>query len=632
MIQAALLTVLLVTGMGLALLALFELGPRWAWARWALAAPAGWAAFSLATAGLYLSGHPVRAWSGILPWAMATAALVVLLFRWRRLRPSSPQGMRRLSFFALGQGAVLLLLVLPPLIGGMNFGVYRGNYGDAANYNALAISADRHSIAELEHASLQSLADEHPSLVLVKEFLLHDRLATGAMLSQMARLGGVSVVEVNYLLGALALAFGFGPFFFAALLGGLSARRACALAAALSCGFWAMSPLELNATGILHAWPLFSLSLAALTLLPRAGAGVLLTLSVAAQCLVYPFYLPVLGGGTVLWLLAMAWARPAWLGPRLKALGWVALALGAFLGLGGWSVLRHLVFNVTGTASAGSEVNWHFNHYAWLTDRTQPWRIVPGFWGLQPLYHLKPLYLPAGLALCGAYAGAWAWALRKKERFAGPGTVFAWAGVAGLAVALALGAQWKLFAVCRVLTFSFPCALLGLIPLLRQPAPQGRWVRPLVDAWIGVQLLYALVLVAWAITGRGNAPEYPDPRHYFFKQVDYDWSGLRQALRASNVKSLAIDIRTDWADEFAEQYFAEFGVWRATPMRIHAGPRTDGLAMTRPQRLDAVLVEKKLYPRGLGAGTLLAETAELSVYRLAPGQGFRAAPLVREKP
>jgi hypothetical protein len=623
MIGGSVLMLVLCLTLGLACLAWFPAG-RWSVVtRWSLALPFGWALVSILAGSLYFVAGPVRLWA----WPFFGLALLLSLggmaSGWRHLVPRTATDQSRLAWLGAAQALVLLLLWLPALIGGPNYYAFRANRWDANGYDSLAQSTDKIDYQGLSQAPLQTLADLHPALVLVRENLVHDRLSTGAMLALLGHLDGGSAAEMNFFMAVLALAVAFGPIAAVAMRAGLDHRWAAAVGVALTTGFWATVVQNINAMSQMQVGSMGLLAMVGGLLLPRRVGILVLAMALAGITIDYSYVLPMVLGGLLLGFAAQSRRqRPGRKILAAVAAGLLSLVLGA-------ACLRFNILMVTifsKTVIAYTHLDWTLGNYFWMIDPGMPWRFVPAYWGLEPVRHAHAIYWGLGAALSAGFALALWRAFRPKGRLnpwaAGPVSFAA----AGLLLAAILWLLKHYFPGAKQIVYAEYFSSLAVLGALARPR-RHPWFKVFLALWVLVQFVSVGQVLARSPAGPGQVPDFPLSREENRKEISYEWEGLRQSLRQASVQNLAMDIRLPWAGTYAENYFGAWPLWRVTPLMTYfVTTRSDGLRMTRPPHLDAALVEKKYYPQPPAGAVLLAETPELALYRLDPSGTFHPAP------
>jgi hypothetical protein len=623
MIGASLLLLGLCFCLGLACLAWFSAG-RWSVvSRWALALPLGWAWMCILAGSLYFVAGPVRLW--VWPFFGVASALGLggTVAGWCHLRPRTAADQSRLAWLGSAQALVLLLLWLPALIGGPNYYAIRANRWDESGYDSLAQATDRIGFDGLSRAPLQALADLHPALVVVREHLLYDRLSAGALLAILGHLRGGSAAEMNFFMGVLALAAGFGPIAYVVLRSGMDARWAAAVGLGLTAGFWAMVSQNTNALGQMQVGSTSILAMVGGLMLPRRAGLLVLGVALAALTTNYSYVLPMVLGGLLLNFALQSRRRPV--GAKL----WAALVAGLLslgLGLGCLRFNLLMIGDMSNKVVSTSSLDICLGTYFWMIDLGSPWHFAPGFWGLEPVRHAHALYGGLGAALSAGFGLALWRAFRLKGRL----SLWAVGPLSFSLVALLLAAVlWLLkhyFPGTKQIVYAEYFSTLALLGALARPR-RHPWFRVFLGLWVFVQLVSTAQVLARSPAGPGQVPDFPLSREENRKEISYEWVDMRRRLSEAAVQTLAVDIRAPIAATYAENYFGAWQLWRVTPlMDYFVAPRSDGLRMTRPAHLDAALVEKKYYPQPPAGSGLLAETPELALYRLDSAGSFQPAP------
>ncbi len=341
----------------------------------------GW--FGIAATLLYRAGLP--------PWS-ALAVLLASPFGWaslvRALRREKTEAHQSLLLSA-GLACVVLLLLLPAWLGGLQFALFQGNEWDERNYVGSSVAYKLHSYAELDPNASIDPADPPPALRTgfgdFGRLNLNWRPTVAITYAALDPLlpGLLTTGAYTYRALMLALWFGAAAFGLRALLRAGPALTML-LSAALTVGFFGQYVLDIDAWSELAGLPLALTAVTVLALLlfpapaspagPRAAAAAVMVVAVP-PVFFYPEVLPAYGVAAAL-LLGLAWRWHPRSGLR------PALLLGLLLGLAAsllWCALYWhgtLAFLYEQVTSADvARPNWylHFQRYLWGPDEAE-WR------------------------------------------------------------------------------------------------------------------------------------------------------------------------------------------------------------------------------------------------------------------
>ncbi len=273
-----------------------------------LAPALGLAFFACLGTYLVLADIPVGAWIG--PFSATTATIGIFLALWhfrQDIHNATPWiGLHKAPFFGLL--ILIILLFMPPLLGGVDFIAFRGNADDALAYATLSqylANAVYHAPLQLDMHALEGLNPLSSHAV----DMLHMHWSTSILLAGFSHLANRSYIEFEPFLGLIFMLSAFGPAY-------LLSRSSCVppLAATVSAlvvcvGFWAQLVLDLQAMSHLNAIPLVLAASCVFVHLEAASQPVvtpsrgllgLLCASIALTCIELT---PILAVGLVVYIL-----------------------------------------------------------------------------------------------------------------------------------------------------------------------------------------------------------------------------------------------------------------------------------------------------------------------------------------
>jgi hypothetical protein len=179
----------------------------------AIAPALGFALSSVFGTYLVLLDKPIVEWA--FPWLVISIIISVIL-SFIRLKKYQFElasiNWQRVKVFAIGLGLTTLLVLLPMVIGGINFTALRGNATDTLNYIVLAGYLDHEPYSWAFQVDDQTLIERHPSYLLVQQ-LLSTRWTTSAMLAFTSRIAGHPIYYFEYGFTALCFILAVGPAF-----------------------------------------------------------------------------------------------------------------------------------------------------------------------------------------------------------------------------------------------------------------------------------------------------------------------------------------------------------------------------------------------------------------------------------
>jgi len=595
-----------------------ELGRRRALA---LAPALGLAVAACAVSGLTSLGGPIASWAfglslGLVLTGLLSAGLHL------RLGKATAQDLSN-GELAAAAGialAVGMLLAACLELGGFAGCVVRANPHDAFNYAALAESLRGLPWAAFFQRDPASLLDAHAYHALMP-MLRSDRVATGALLGWACQNSGARTCLFTYGFGLMGLALLFPAAWLAAWRLGLPRWAALALALALSLGFWPQQIIDAGAMA--HA---LTLSLGLLLALaaaepPRASRSgqlrhaLLLALAAGALLSLYSELSAFLAVGILAWRALGPWKRRQ---GEAETLG-LTLALMLLLWLPALRLYASFLARQT-VAVVAQAWPWVGSSYAWLFKKSEPWRLVSGYWGLyldaewSSLLRWPTLVLAAGLSLLAAKA-ALDGLKQRKATLGSLVTALALAALMLFAIMIGMGRWW---AAGKAMGYGALYAPLALSAWAWAPrAARPRWAKALLWAFLLLQISFWPLRLARLACCNGFPAPYPSPSAELSAQLK-DPASLEPALQAAG-GPIAVDISSDWMAECFDLYYSKLPLVRARDLTCQHG-QPSGLFMRTTLCPQALVLEPALYaPASLrGLGPALASTGGLAVYRPSP--------------
>lgn len=573
---------------------------------------------------LYRGGLPP--WSGLLVLLASPIGWAGLV---RALRREKEEARPSLALGVSLVGVVLLLL-LPSWLGGLQFALFQGNEWDESNYVGSAVAYKLHSYGELDPragsaagepvANTSSSAlrtgfgdfgsrnlDWRPTVVIAYAAL--DPLLPGLLTT-----GGYT-----YRVLMLSLWFGAAAFVLRGLLRA-GPKETVLAAVALTVGFFGQYVVDINAWSELGGVPLALTGVGALALVlfpspaaPAAAWGVAGTvLAIGAPTVFfYPEVLPAYGVAVpVLLVLAWLWRCRSALGARL--LWGLIVGCGATLAVCGvfWQgTLGFLHQQITNREMARPDLYLHFQRYLWGLDVGAWHRAGAGTWtpygllsapvdflsGAFGLYFVVPgpasplatrvgikLLLAVFLVALLVQAARSLWnTVREEDRGRG---AFLLAAVVSCGTPLGLVLLGRLWQAGKFLSMIAPLLFLGLIlPLLVRRGVVARApALLLVVAQLGFGLARPVV-AARAPDGIHYPPPYPSIGQPALKQA-ISWNLLGWQRFFSNCQLVNLNVRHALIHAYAEMLLAEMRVPWAPSRSTVSYDRERLLAPAEPDR------------------------------------------------
>jgi hypothetical protein len=642
---------IVLTGMGAGPALLLLRGSPFRWAHTFAIAPAlGLALVGILAFPLVRYVGPLQTWTWPFTAVIAAGSLGCAAWVVRRERLAAPRRDEWLAAarLAAAWAVCLALLLVPLLLGGIEYAIFRANASDAFVNMTLAESLRvvpwrvfmaGTALTPENLDGVQQLAEASPTALFSARLItlpLHP--ANRAMFAWSAALVGAPIVRFYYAYHLIAFAAAVP---LAAALGQwLRLPRGLSLlaAAALGLGFWARFILEQDSGGQISSIPILLLAVYAWVhqqsepRRPVSRAGVLLAISSAALVCVYPELLPIYGLGFVVYYgLGLVQRSLTW----QTVLAHAAAALGAVL-----------IIVATGQLDVYLDVILRFAGVVGEPISFEPriWRLLvsdglAALWGLPWSYLLEPLpgvaavpvrtvfdllamFLTLGLGV--SLAAALRRAAPPAER------ILASLALGGLALTAIFALRNSDYSAGRSVSYYYQYLVLaGLIWLRHTPRWLPRWQHWLAVGLtafaLGLQVLLGQYL-PWA-----NMPATLFGRSEALKHEAYDLSPVLRRLAAARPRQLLVNIprERNWTFPLYCMFvFSPYPAHFQSGLVIDNNLNYQNLWFSElASAPDYVVTAKGDDFVGAGAlGELVAETPDLALYRITQPdlQAFQA--------
>lgn len=346
----------------------------------AIAPALGFALSSVFGTYLVLLDKPIVEWA--FPWLVISIIISVIL-SFIRLKKYQFElasiNWQRVKVFAIGLGLTTLLVLLPMVIGGINFTALRGNATDTLNYIVLAGYLDHEPYSWAFQVDDQTLIERHPSYLLVQQ-LLSTRWTTSAMLAFTSRIAGHPIYYFEYGFTALCFILAVGPAFWLALSTKLKPLYALLLSVAIAVGFWGQFVFDIRAMSQMNS---ISVLLLISLLIARIESNksqeykseiILLSVSIISLIIFYVEIVPMFVLGLIIFFGTRLTKRVisiAHLSRYLISLGII------FIGLIPLSDFLIQFFNQQFQNAASHPNDWDKAYFSWFYRNP-----INGLWGL----------------------------------------------------------------------------------------------------------------------------------------------------------------------------------------------------------------------------------------------------------
>jgi hypothetical protein len=358
----------------------------------AIAPTTGFAITSIAATYLILMDFPVKDWSSTYVVVCSAVSLLILLhytinhgFRFGELIVRE-QG---LLWLTAGFVIAAVIVVLPMLLGGFRFTLFRGNAEDSFNYMVMAEYLD-HKPLSWQNTSFFAEALQKNQLYSLSKHLLTTRWTTSAVLAFSARAANVPINQFEYSYSVLFFIIALGPAFAFAKRLRLDSMKALIVALIICAGYWAQFVLDTRAFSQITSMPLLLAVCCAIpSVFSRSRGGhfkepILWGILGASLVFSYPEIIPLCALSIFMFVVVLFLKRTLsadfvlYLGTALAVLVFICLPNLQFI-VGFLS--RQLMY------AADASNNWHEFYYRWLYSDP-----ILGVWGLSPFLMLRGLF------------------------------------------------------------------------------------------------------------------------------------------------------------------------------------------------------------------------------------------------
>ena len=359
----------------------------------AIAPTTGFAITSIVATYLVLMDYPVKDWSRSFVLVCSAISLVIFIysiinnsFEYKELILKE----RDLLWLIAGFVILVIIVVLPMLLGGFQFTLFRGNAGDSFNYMAMAEYLDHMPLSWKDSALISNnlLKNQLSTFTPLKD-LLATRWTTSAMLAFSSQAANIPINQFEYSYSVLFFIIAFGPAFVFARKLNLDNVKALTIALIICAGFWAQFVLDTRAFSQINSIPLM---LAICCMIPfdmrhsrgrRFKEPILLGIVGASLIFSYPEIVPLCALGVFLFIFVL-FIKKALSSEFILYVGNTLIILILLCLPNIHFILSFMVTQLKYAASASN--SWHEFYYSWLYSEP-----IFGVWGLSPFLMLKGL-------------------------------------------------------------------------------------------------------------------------------------------------------------------------------------------------------------------------------------------------
>jgi hypothetical protein len=551
--------------------------------------------------GVYLTllNIPVGKWFWIYTFIAISASFLFFKFSNISLISSFKENKSLMSMYAF----VFLLLVLPMLVGGINFTVLRGNGTDAFNYMTMAGFLQHEPLSLLTKASLQELLDKHASYPLAKQ-LLTERWATSLILAYFSSLVKLPLYRLDYAYNLLFFWMSSGIFYL--LIKEIINKSWLIILLAIVCstGFWAQLILDTRAMSQMSVLPVILMCSYLFVKTDELKSPTLFIVSLLLACVVLlyvelvPLVFVSFGLYTFLTIIHEKNLKVLFRALGLIFIFSILLLIPAFNFL--------LVFLKKQMHFAVANINnWHLAYFSWLYDYN-----IMGFWGLGP-FTIHPVFIKLGMVFSVLMTIPLIICLltsffQYKNRYIVLSSCFA---LSSLALFSFLYSKGQLWAAGKVLSFVYPffiLCFLGGIELLKHTRLQ-MFAKVILIAWVISQIFLALVRIPLAHMQK-DFPHYVYG-HGYYRQHDF----FDKPFRDVACRGIIIDIKDGWLEE----YFNFVLGWKYPLLNLHGVHDRENHLIGQQQKIgtyDCLL--QKIAPKNNLKSKVIAHNNEFELIHL----------------
>lgn len=501
--------------------------------------------------GVYLTllDFPVNSWVHI--YLFLAIIISVILFRYNY------QEIKIFNIDIIGLYVlVFLILIIPMLVGGIQYTIFRGNGTDSFNYMSMAGFLQYEHWSLLEKASFNDLLNKHASYPLAK-VLLTERWATSLVLAYFSSLVKIPIYRLEYAYNLLFFWMSSGLFYLFAK--GIVKKKIYIdffIAIICSTGFWAQLILDTRAMSQMSVLPVILLFFYLFVDLRKNYFSILLLMGILGSSIVFLYVeiLPILILSLGLYVLFECSLQNDWK-TVFKSLGIILIVSILFL-LPSFNFLL-LFFEKQFHLAMENKITWHLAYFSWLYDFP-----LSGFWGLGPFcvfnFIIRCLFIFSFLMSIVFFYGLNIFFLKNKNRYMVLSSCVSWVG---LIIFIFLYYKKQYWAAGKILSYVYPFfifSFLGSMELISR-ASFKIILNVILYIWISSQLILAFLRIPLAITHKEFSHYILG--HGYYRKHDYE----DQPFQNLNCQIIKIDLNDGWLEEYFNLVFG----WRYKIINMH---------------------------------------------------------------
>lgn len=510
---------------------------------------------------LVLMDFPVALWAKpLLTVEVLASTIMVLMTVWKKQNSGFfTLDKDMMGYYLLGLLLVTLLLVVPMVVGGLNFTVLRGNAYDSFSYITLAGYLLHAPYSWWQHTSMQALINAHPSYLLATK-LLPTRWSTSMLLAWSSQIVDVPLYRIEYGFTILFFMITYGCSYAFSTLLNIPKRYILILSVAVCIGFWAQVLLDMmramSEISVLPVLVFIGVLIASVDdKLSRISwaENVLLGFAMAATFFLYAEIIPTL----ILGLLIFVTVRFIQKKYSLRQIGkrYYLPIITFIVAVIPAQYLLRFFWNQILTATLVKS-DWWGAYFGWFYSCP-----ITGFFGLPPINILEILFfiLAAILLLALLYIVVHMLSTKKNSALEKPTALIMSISLLFAAVLqfIFLVCNGQLWAAAKAISYGYPfifftTAAAGWVLNLKAPSAIQAWflkmVKICIILWLLVQCTFGIFRSFFVPTFRQNMLFMSSTSN----QKHHDWDILPFKKRLGNQKTeyLGLDIRDTWLVEY----------------------------------------------------------------------------------
>lgn len=508
-------------------------------------------------------------------------------------QPVSQSSTKNKTTFILSYSGFLLcciFLLLPLLLGGLNYTILRGNGTDTFNYITMAGYLIHEPLSWVYSAPITDLVAKHPSYSLAYVLFTKTRWSTSMLMGWCSYITHIPLYRFEFGFTTLFYLMLYGVSYCFAASFSLKPRYALLIALAICLGFYGQFVLDVRAISQVSTLPLLVL-IALLgtsydTTLKNRGA-IAAGLTLAAFAMLYIELMPTLILGFFLFFLVEWISRQETIASITKK-----FTLPLLIALIALAPIMHYlatIFLYQLHYASSTKNTWEVAYFSWLYRKP-----VIGFWGLSIInpsaqhgatffHHMVKWVLDL---LCVLMTTVFVYCLIPHKHHVSRGiTLSITLFIAALCQLLYLIVHEQFWAAGKVLTFAFPFIyfVVGGFLSLQQNSSLKKIGQFAVLTWLVIQCGLSVYRIK-TVLQQTFYVNYISP-HSEYHAHDWRIDHIANAIKTQHIQTLGIKMANPWLTEYVSQVFG----WDIPVFNLN-GQMDRGNFVLNPKTIPAVPV------------------------------------------